>query len=125
MRARVQRIPAKAGAAPTPSWQFNAEHDIETARKVGLRRGGGQQDQVGWRQRSLQSSQHIVVETSRARPLLGKAKCILFDVRISGAGFKLSKIGDLLVTESDPPTEGFVVMKSDMARADLSHLDVD
>ena len=73
---------------------------------------------------AFQAIEHLLGYVSAERPLLSKAEHVLFYVGIRSTFLELPEFPNLLVGYSGPPTEGLVIVPSDVAVGELSHLEV-
>jgi hypothetical protein len=94
--------------------QFYAKCVIEPAREVGLCDRGRENYKMHGRKGEFESFDHVASDAAFPRPLRGKTQHVLFRIGIGVASLEIGKVSDLSLRESGPPTEGFVVVQSDM-----------
>ena len=105
-------------------WQLDAKDIIETTGEVRLSDRGGKNHQEFRGKTVLQPSEHFFRDDALGCPLLGKSQDVLFRLSVSITLFKTAKVENLLFRQPRPPTEGFVVMSSDVTIRHLRDLEV-
>lgn len=76
------------------------------------------------REGGFESSKHVFGDSPLGRPLLGEAENVLLVFGVSLALLETGEVPNLLVGQPGPPTEGLVVIPSDVARGEVGHLEV-